>query len=613
MSFRLKLLLAMMLVVGAITTATLLAMQSKVQSAYQQIFEDQFQNQIAFFNRLQEERLANVKERSLNFVRSVRVIAAFNEYLNEKTREREKDLYANLRNILFRPDQARGGPGQRPEQEPQPGGGPGGPGGPGARGPGGQPGFQIILNEKGEVIQRDDGPRQRRGGRHDLDIQVSPLANAMKGKEQQQFGYLAPALESPNPRLHEVILTKIIDPDDDRVLGALVLGIPVSDFSEKALSRMSQIQSGIFLDGEIYSTFKSIPETTRPQIVAGLQKAIQGGKVFETQFPLVINGLPYTVFVKSLNLGSAFPRAYQVCVYSLDEPVRVQRDIRAQILLFGGLAMLGALAFSLVLSHGLSMPMNELVRATREVEKGNFEVRVPVQSKDEIGVLAQSFNQMTEGLALKEKYRSVLDLVADKRIAHDLINGKIALGGEERDVSVLFCDIRGFTAVTQNMSPPEVIQMLNEHFTPLTRVVYEHHGVVDKFVGDLIMAIFGAPTSRGNDPVLAAQCALRMIEERMKLNENSAHKLTIGIGIASGKAVAGRMGSDDRLQYTVLGPRVNLASRLCSSAGRMEIVVDDVTCAACRNLATVEPLPEMKLKGFSTPVHAYKLTSLRTE
>ena len=191
------------------------------------------------------------------------------------------------------------------------------------------------------------------------------------------------------------------------------------------------------------------------------------------------------------------------------------------------------------------------------------------------------------------------------------MSGKIELGGEEREIAVLFCDIRGFTALTQNMEPREVIAMLNEHFTPLTRVVYEHHGVVDKFVGDLIMAIFGAPTSHGNDALLAAQCALRMIEERQKLNETSKYKIAMGIGVASGKATAGRMGSTDRLSYTVLGARVNLGARLCSQAGRNEVVIDEGTYNACREVAEVEPLPELRLKGFSEPVHAFKLTALR--
>jgi class 3 adenylate cyclase len=372
---------------------------------------------------------------------------------------------------------------------------------------------------------------------------------------------------------------------------------------------MSRIQSGIYLDGEVHS--RVIPEGTRKALAEKVRAELEKKQDKEGQFEFAIDDRPQTVSFRALNPSSTFPPAYQVCLYSLDEPIRVQRDLRAKILLFGGLAVLAAFAASFVLSHGLTGPINELVKGTQDVAKGNLETRVKVQSKDEIGQLAESFNQMTEGLALKEKYRDVLDKVTDKRIADDLLSGKVELGGEQRNVSVLFCDIRGFTALTQNMEPHEVIQMLNEHFTPLTQVVYEHHGVVDKFVGDLIMAVFGAPTSYGNDPLLAVQCAMRMIEEREKLNQNSTYKITVGIGVASGKAVAGRMGSKNRLNYTVLGPRVNLASRLCGQAGRMEIVIDEMTYEICRATAEVEALPELRLKGFSEEVHAYKLKSLR--
>ena len=179
-------------------------------------------------------------------------------------------------------------------------------------------------------------------------------------------------------------------------------------------------------------------------------------------------------------------------------------------------------------------------------------------------------------------------------------------------MSVLFCDIRGFTALTQGMHPDEVIRMLNEHFTPLTRVVNEHHGVVDKFVGDLIMAIFGAPRNYGNDAYNAARCALDMMQRRQSLNATSHYDIQIGIGVASGPAVAGCMGSADRLNYTVLGERVNLASRLCGKAGRMETVIDQTTQQRLGDLVRVEALPEMELKGFSARVSAFKLLELRS-
>lgn len=577
MSFRLKLLLAMMLVVGAITTATLLGTQRSVERAYEQIFEQQFRNQIASFTQLQEARLASIRAESLSFAKSVRVIAPFLEMVEEANPD-IKDIVQYLRAELLRPESTAGQRGGR---------------------------YLVLLDARGNLLIPDDARRNR--GPRDLDIQLKSLAQAMNSTKQQQAGYFA-GISDTNLALHEVVLTKIVDPEEDRILGAIALAFPISD-EEGPTARTTDIQSGVYLDGEIY--WSSIPKIVRGAIATRISAELKKTTSNEGRFPFTINDEAHTVFFRALDPKPGFPPAYQVCVYSLEEAVRVERDLRSKILLFGALAMGAALAISLALSHGLSGPINELVKGTREVEKGNLDTRVTVRSKDEVGQLAESFNQMTAGLALKEKYRSVLDMVADKRIADDLIHGKIELGGEERNIAVLFCDIRGFTALTQNMEPPEVIKMLNEHFTPLTQVVYEHHGVVDKFVGDLIMAVFGAPTSHGNDPLLATQCALRMIDEREKLNANSKYKISIGIGIASGKAVAGRVGSKNRLNYTVLGPRVNLASRLCGQAERMEVVIDEATYQICRDRAEVEALPELKLKGFSEVVQAYKLKSLR--
>jgi class 3 adenylate cyclase len=575
MSFRLKLFLAMMLVVGAITAATLLGTQRTVERAYEQIFEQQFRNQFASFTQLQEARLANIRAESLSFVKSIRVIAAFSEMLNKPNPD-IVDFDKYCRTELLKQNSAIG------EREP----------------------LIRYLDAKGTLLIPD--PAVRGASPRDLDAQMRALAEAMHSPDQQQAGYLAGAVNLTNA-LHEVVLTKVIDPADESVAGAIILAFPLSH-SKTPNAKDSTLQSGLYLDGTIY--WSTMPWALRATIASMIKTRLGDSKINEDRFTLTVEDKPHTIFFRALARKPGFPLAYQVCVYSLEEAARVERDLRSKILLFGALAMIAALAISFVLSHGLSGPINELVKGTREVEKGNLDTRVTVRSRDEVGQLAESFNQMTAGLALKEKYRSVLDMVADKRIADDLIHGKIELGGEERNVAVLFCDIRGFTGLTQNMEPPEVIKLLNEHFTPLTRVVYEHHGVVDKFVGDMIMAIFGAPTSHGNDPLLAAQCALRMIEEREKLNADSKYKISIGIGVASGKAVAGRMGAKNRLNYTVLGPRVNLASRLCSFAGPMEVVIDEVTYDICKDRAKVLTVPELRLKGFSEPIPAYKLTSL---
>jgi len=392
-----------------------------------------------------------------------------------------------------------------------------------------------------------------------------------------------------------------------------VLGTLFIDATESAMSAMSQkaIRSGILIENRIHS--KTIPETLDDEISTNVQGDIQREGKPSGSFTMHLEGTAERIFYRLLNPDSPFPPAYQISVYSLAGAVRTQEELRWEILVFGAAALLAALLLSLLIAHGLSVPLREMAAATTALRGGDLEVRVPVRSRDDFGELAQSFNEMAEGLAQKERYRTVLNMVADEKVAKALVEGQLALGGELREISVLFCDIRGFTPYTQNMPPEQVIEMLNEHMTALTRVVKEHNGVLDKFVGDLLMAIFGAPVSHESDTLNTALCALALVRERDKLNETSSHRLTIGIGIATGKVVAGCMGSFDRLNYTVLGERVNLASRLCSHAGPGQIVIDQSTRVKLGSSITTQSLPTLNLKGFSENVMAYELKEARVE
>jgi class 3 adenylate cyclase len=360
----------------------------------------------------------------------------------------------------------------------------------------------------------------------------------------------------------------------------------------------------------LYANPSIIPGPEATRIAELVSEQIRRRANDSSEFDADIQGTAYRVFYQLLNSESAFAPAYQVCLFSLEEARRELSALRWKILGASAVALVSALLLSLLLAHGLAVPIRELVSGTGEIQRGNFEVKVPVRSRDELGQLAKSFNDMAEGLAQKERYRTVLNLVADEKIAQQLMSGSIKLGGEVRDVSVLFCDIRGFTAITENMPPAEVIEMLNEHMTALTQVVKTHNGVLDKFVGDLLMAVFGAPFSHGNDAFDAARCALQLVETREKLNLTSRHNLQVGIGVSSGEVVAGCMGSIDRLNYTVVGQRVNLASRLCSHAAGGEILIDQTTLERLGASAITAPAALLQLKGFCDPVPAHKLLSI---
>lgn len=605
----------MSLVVTGVTVAVLFATQRSVKQAYLDLFEEQFQSQIRYFSESRIRQLDTVAHKSELICKSPELAAAvqsgnavriyeiafdeLREYYKPqeipgipqmssgKDKEKPNDRAGeNLRRRLGAAYDTNG-----PKSAAAP--------------------FVRILDAKGTLIELKEPPAalKKTFGKNKRQEQLREFAKhvPVAALQEQEIGYLATEIENQPVQLRECIVTPIFAPDRKAAVGALLLGIPVHDFGEKTMFAFSKklLSSGIWVDGKVYT--ETIPEGVRDEVADRVANDLKAGRASDAAAQITVNGVPHRLRFQILNPDSAFPPAAEVCVYSLAEYEAAKDHLRNLALEFGGAALLLGVALTLLVTHGFSKPIEELSTATRMIGEGDFSARVRVRSRDELGELASSFNSMAEGLALKEKYKSVLAQVADPDIAEELISGRVTLGGECRQVSVLFCDIRGFSTVTEGMPPAEVIGMLNEHMTALNRVVHEHCGVVDKFVGDMIMAIFGAPKSYGNDAAHAARCALAMIEERRLLNQTSPHQLEIGIGLTTGEVVAGCMGSADRLNYTVLGERVNLASRLCDQAGGMEVLIDEATRVLLPNDSQYSSIEPLRLKGFTDVVGAYKL------
>jgi class 3 adenylate cyclase len=633
-TFRAKLILTLFPVVAIVTVVALFMAERKFSATYRRLFDEQFEEQVAILTAAKKKRFDALSTILQNMVAQPKVVEAIQKKdfkdLSQLLRPQLESLAQERMQTEFpglRPADggraAPGGPGRPPPPNDRGGGGFKGRD---MRFPAGQKPYVDFIDAKGNFmgIQRsgsglglaldtqEGGEVRRKSGK------MPWLANR-KFEEvltQQEVGYFRVELENrndgrPTEQVREVFITPLRDPKDQKFVGAFVFGLPLTSVSERVLyeqtkrSDHGEIMSGIWVEDQLVTT--TIPEEKREEVAALMQEAFKAGAKTHRELTVTIEGMRHQLLFRVLNPGSPFPLAAQVNLYSLAALDSEINELRRNV---GGLAVvaLGAgLMVLLFVSRTLSGPVSELAAATRQIEQGNFDVRVPVRRRDELGVLAASFNQMAAGLALQERYRSVLNAVADRTVAQQLIEQSGRLGGELRHVSMLFCDIRGFTAITEGMPPAEVIEMLNEHMTALTDVAYEHGGIVDKFVGDLIMVLFGAPRSTGSDGLQAVQCAQAMLERRRELNQTSKHSLEMGIGIATGSVVAGCMGSDQRLSYTVIGHRVNLASRLCSIALPGEIVMDEETYAEARAIVHAEPMPAMQLKGISEPVHPWRV------
>jgi class 3 adenylate cyclase len=245
-----------------------------------------------------------------------------------------------------------------------------------------------------------------------------------------------------------------------------------------------------------------------------------------------------------------------------------------------------AIGLGLWLGGRLARPVSAVAAAAGRVAAGDFDVRIAVTGRDEVARMARSFNRMTADLSdyrarLVEETRVRTNLsrylspeVVDLVVAH---RADLKLGGERREVTVLFADIVSFTPLAERADPERVVAILNELFTFLTEIVFRNGGMVDKFIGDCVMGVFGVPASRGDDAVRAVRAADEMLRwldvGNARWRAELGTDLRLGIGLNTGVALAGNIGSEKRMEYTVIGDVVNVAAHLESLARPDQILM----------------------------------------
>ena len=278
------------------------------------------------------------------------------------------------------------------------------------------------------------------------------------------------------------------------------------------------------------------------------------------------------------------------------------------------LGIAGAVGLSLILTR----PVLRLVEGTKAIAAGNFQVALKVSSRDEIGDLVESFNQMAKSLREKEQMKQAFVRYVAREVVEEILKNpeQIALTGERREVSVLFCDIRGFTPLSERLSAEDVVTLLNEFYTLMIDTVFKHEGTLDKFLGDAVMAVFGAPVSRQDHSIRAIRTALAMqagIQElSAKRVQEGKDPIAVGIGVSAGEAVAGSVGTENRMEYTVIGDRVNLAARLEANASPGQILISQWTYEKVEKLVNARSLGYFKVKGKEEEVEVYEVLGLTT-
>ncbi len=216
------------------------------------------------------------------------------------------------------------------------------------------------------------------------------------------------------------------------------------------------------------------------------------------------------------------------------------------------------------------------------------------------------------------KTRAQFQRLLSPNLVDQVVSGNLQLekGGALSEVTLLFSDIRGFTAMSEKRAPQEIVRMLNEYFELMVDIIFKHEGTLDKFVGDEIIALFGAPVPMPNAELKAVECALDMLDVLYEFNRARAaqgqEQIRIGIGINTGTVVTGAIGSSRALQYTAIGDAVNTASRLCSVAKANEILISDATYSRAGDQILAEALSPVRVKGKADALRVWTVTGLRS-
>lgn len=446
------------------------------------------------------------------------------------------------------------------------------------------PDLLVVLDPKGKVVARTD----------EMNAEPIPEAAAL---------WVQPALTGQPGNAIVAVSTGVYNTSaapagaGGAVFGFVVAGARIDTNFAAKLKDVSQGEVVIVGERVLGSTLsgKALPWDARSQWLAET-----GGK--EGHKVVTLNGERYASYLTPLG-SEGGPLA--ISLQSQDRALAPYQNIQIGLVALGLLAAIVGITGSAVLARTVTAPVGKLVKGTQQVAAGNFDFRLDIQSGDEIGDLAQSFNTMIQGLrerADMQKFvsQSTVDMIQSS-------SQKKISAGERQQVTIFFSDIRGFTSMSERLAPEEVVKILNRCLSLQADKVKRFSGDIDKFVGDAVVAVFN-----GEDQVFnAIRCGVEIHKELDACNAEHPNEeaIRLGIGIVTGEVILGSIGSKDRLDFTVIGSNVNLCARLCSLAEAGEVLLSESTYQAVKGLISAERLDPLNVKGFREPVPVYKIAA----
>lgn len=453
----------------------------------------------------------------------------------------------------------------------------------------------VVTNQTGEVLSWL-GDSLKTG--INLKESRATVRDAING-EEPPLNVLWPDLWAVGDMLFQVVTVPMYY--GNSLLGTITLGTEFTNADAMELKQNTPLEITFFLDNEpIATSGDSTGATKHSEVISNNKSLIDSvliQRVISEPFTYTMNDKEQFSFISPLGKGE--PALYLASV-SADEELAILSKMQRSILIIAGVAVLIILPLAIFLGRFFSKPVNRLTAAMSRVEMGEFDVSVTSSSDDEIGRMTKSFNNMVVGLKERfalQKYVGSHTL----QMIQSSTEKEVKLGGRKTELTILFSDIRGSTVTIEENDPEVFVQELNKLLSFQSEIVVKHEGSIDKYVGDSIIALFSGKKAIEK----AVACAAEM-QQQFKDNSKTKDPFFkgLGIGVNYGTVVLGNMGGERRMDYTVIGPEVNLCARLCDAAEPGQILIP---AYLTKNIILKKPLKigksvHKELKGFSKEV-----------
>ena len=396
--------------------------------------------------------------------------------------------------------------------------------------------------------------------------------------------------------------------ENDLLLATLTLGFRLGDFEAKELADVTDLEIAFFsgpiasmygASDSVYSTsdYASLIREHKTEKDSLIQNLVIG-EPFET----AIRGEQHLAFISPLGVGE---NSFYIASAPFSKEFEALNTIQRNILLIALISILIILPVAVIIGRVVSTPINRLSAAMQQVSDGELDVSIKATTNDEVGLLTNAFNDMIVGLRERFALSRYVGEHTLRMIEEEDAPENLKLGGSFEKFAILFTDIRGSTATIEKSDPEKFVRKLNETLGCQAETILEHGGVIDKFVGDSVIALF-----TGEDALDRALKASVQMQKRFRSKPSlNTFFDGVGIGVNYGSMILGNMGAAERMDYTVIGPEVNLCARLCSAAKSGEILIRKslISDSKIGQSYTYTDTESLSLKGFSQQIDIVKI------